>query len=71
MTICTTDKCGQGKRKCPTPELCTANSDGSNPGYDFTLIEDDSWSVIRRLFVAAGLVIACSFTAGILSVYFL
>ena len=64
-----TKNCNQG-RACQCKAI-QSNSDGSNPGYDFTLIENDSWSVIKRLFVAAGLVIACSFTAGILSVYFL
>ena len=66
MTSCTKN-CNQG-RAC---ECNQANSDGSNPGYGFTMIEDDSWSVIKRLFVAAGLVVACCFTGGILSVYFL
>lgn len=39
MTICTTDKCSQGRRKCPSPEFCQANSDGSDPGLPIVMFE--------------------------------
>jgi hypothetical protein len=43
--------------------LHTANSDGSNPGYDFTLLDGGSrW---KRAGVAIGLVAACMLVAAV------
>ena len=52
MTICTTDKCGQGRRKCPSPEFCQANSDGSDPGLPIVMFEKP-YQWIQDLFYEA------------------
>lgn len=79
--------CDSGRQPCPTPRSCgegcnfncctstklfTDNSDSSNPGYPFELLDApgnfwDSLKWWQKVLVVCGLIVVCGMVAGVLT----